>query len=402
MANDRQRFLIQGRVYLADDGALQQVLSALHDSTGQRPRCLCRGDGVEMYVAWHGRYLVKRMPGTGDRHHPQCPSFEPLAAQSGLGELVGDAVKETEPGRVELRVDFPWVRVPGHRRPRADNDAAPGEVGAIHQRMSLRAVMHYLFEQAGFNRWTPAMAGKRSQAVVQKYLLQAAGGIYVKGLNLAERLYVPEPFSEAARQAAAARRREKLAVLRQRRDAHPLAMVVGEFKQADSAGDTRVWIKHMPDTPLWAERRTWERLLRTFAPLVEAHGADSGVRSRLVLGALIQARNEFAYGIDLASLMLVSEQWIPVDGVHELPLIHALVEQGRRFVKPLRYDARVAGRFPNVLLLDCGLQPVPLHVMSPFLPARERDAKREATAGQPCWIWQTDQPMPPFPPASEA
>jgi hypothetical protein len=37
-----------------------------------------------------------------------------------------------------------------------------------------------------------------------------------------------------------------------------------------------------------------------------------------------------------------SEQWIPVEGVHELPLVRALVDAGRHFVKPLRYDARCA------------------------------------------------------------
>ena len=62
--------------------------------------------------------------------------------------------------------------------------------------MSLRAVMHYLFERAGFNRWTPAMEGKRTQAVLHRYLLEAARGIETKGVQLSDRLYVPEPFRE--------------------------------------------------------------------------------------------------------------------------------------------------------------------------------------------------------------
>ena len=33
--------------------------------------------------------------------------------------------------------------------------------------------------------------------------------------------------------------------------------------------------------------------------------------------------------------MLTSEEWIPLEGVHEAPLVRALVAQGRRFVKPL-------------------------------------------------------------------
>ena len=406
-SGDRQRFLILGHVYGIDDGGFQEALARVHDG-GPRPRCLCREEGVEMYVARHGRFVVKRMPDTGSLHHPGCPSYEPEAAQSGLGELMGDAVLELQPGQVELRVDFPWAHTLGteqarHRGERGDL----GEVEAPRRRMSLRAVAHYLFERAGFNRWTPAMAGKRRQSVIQKYLLEAAADISIKGERLAQRLYVPEAFSEATHVEAARRRREKLALLQPTNNRMPLALLIGEFKGAEASGPSmRVWIKHMPDVPLWADRQVWARMERTFAAVFEAHGADIGAKPRLILSALIRARREHTYEIDTASLMLTSEHWIPVEGVHELPLIRALVEQGRRFVKPLRYDAGAAGRFPNVLLLDTGATPVPLHVTSAFLPATEQAAKTRALAavaetGESVWVWASDQSMPPFPAAKE-
>ena len=62
--------------------------------------------------------------------------------------------------------------------------------------MSLRALTHFLFERAGFNRWSPVMAGKRSQGVLHKYLLRAAEQVRAKGVALGERLYVPEQFNE--------------------------------------------------------------------------------------------------------------------------------------------------------------------------------------------------------------
>ena len=270
---ESQRFLILGQAYAADHPALQQVLAQVYDGA-QRPRCLCRDGGVEMYVARHGRYVIKRMPETGSQHHPGCPSYAPEAAQSGLGELIGDAVLETQPGQVELRVDFPWAHalVTAHGRARVERES-PAEVQAPRRRMSLRAVTHFLFERAGLNRWVPAMAGKRRQGVIQKYLMEAAADVAVKGERLARRLYVPEAFNEA-----------------------------------------------------------------TYAQIV----------------------------------------------------------------KPLRYDAAHAGSFPNALLLDAGGKPVPLHVLSPFLSSAERSAKARviaAQAGEPVWVWESDQPMPPFPPA---
>ena len=84
--------------------------------------------------------------------------------------------------------------------------------------------------------------------------------------------------------------------------------------------------------------------------------------------------------------------------MHELPFVQALVDSGRYFVKPLRYDARCAAAFANALLLDTGAVPLPLHVLSPFLSAREREAKTEVLRHAiDAWVWSTDGPMPPLP-----
>ncbi len=394
-----QRLSIRGRVFAIDDVALQDTLASVYE-TPERPRCMCVPGGVEMYVAFHRRYLAKRMPDTGSQHHPSCPSYEPASQQSGLGELVGDAVVESE-GAVELRVDFAWSRQAGGRAPGGHAEANPGEIEAPRRRMSLRALTHFLFERAGFNRWSPAMAGKRSQGVLHKYLLRAAEQVTTKGVALGERLYVPEQFNEATRGEAAQRRRERLGVLRPHDGVEPLAMVLAEFKAAEACpSGYRIWLKHMPDAPLLAAAKTWERIARAYAPALEARDADHGQRVRAVMAALIRARRELTYEIDTATLLLASEQWIPVEGVHELPLVQALVDAGRHFIKPLRYDARCGATFANALLLDTGAVALPLHVFSPFMNAREREVKAAALrAAGGGWVWSTDEPMPPLPAA---
>jgi len=153
----------------------------------------------------------------------------------------------------------------------------------------------------------------------------------------------------------------------------------------------------MPDAPLLLPARNWEQFARVHAPLLEARDADTGRNIRLVMAALIRARREFTYEIDAASLMLVNDQWIPLEGVHEVPLLDGLVERQRRFVKPLRYDAARASAFANALLLDGGPEPIPLHVLSPFAAPKERAAKEKALADGRAWVWRTDQPMPDFP-----
>jgi hypothetical protein len=191
-----------------------------------------------------------------------------------------------------------------------------------------------------------------------------------------------------------------LSVLQPHDGRQPLAVVLGEFKGWESAtAGARIWIRHMPDAPLLADTRTWARVQRGFAPLFEALDSDGGRGLRLMLAALVRARREHTYEIDLASLMLTSEEWIPLEGVHEAPLVRALVAQGRRFVKPLRYDARTAAGFANAILLDAGPRPVPLHVLSAFLSLPERKVKAheiQVSEGA-AWVWTTEMTMPVFP-----
>ena len=400
---EEQRFSIKGRTYTSRDPALQDALDRVYE-TSERPRCMCQHGGIEMYVAKHRLYVVKRMPDTGHQHHATCVSYEPELGQSGLGELIGDAIIERSPESIELCVDFPLSRVPG-RTPVRGPALELAEINAPRHRMSLRAVMHFLFERAGFNRWYPAMEGKRTQGVMHKYLLEAADGIQAKGVTLSERLYVPEQFNEEHKSEIAERRRSKLAVLRSLEDdvQFKMALVLGEYKREEASPlGRRVWLKHMPDAPLSIDARAWERIERAYGNLLEARCADTKTKPRVVICALIYAKREHTYQIDTASFMLTTEHWIPIEGTHEVDLIEALTQQRRRFMKPLRYDARSAASFPNVLLLDTGAKPTPLHVVSASLDPQDRAAKEKAlkAAGDTAWVWNTDSKMPPLPEAT--
>jgi Protein of unknown function (DUF1173) len=397
-----QRFVVKGVTYAANDPGLQHALELLYE-TPERPRCLCVRGGIEMYVAKHRQYVVKRMPNTGQSHHPRCPSYEPDVGQSGLGELIGESIIERSPDSVELRVNFPLSRVPGRTAVR-DSAQEPAEINATRHRMSLRAVMHFLFERAGFNRWYPAMEGKRTQWVMHKHLLEAAEGIQTKGVTLSERLYVPEQFHEEQKSEIAERRRRKLSLLHCSEDdaRFKMALALGEYKsdQASPLG-RKVWLKHMPDAPLFIDAKAWERIERLYGSVLEARDADTKTKQRVVICALVYAKREHTYQIDAASLMLATDNWIPIDGIHEVDLIQVLTERRRRFMKPLRYDARSAALFPNALLLDTGAKPTPLHVVSSLMDPNDRAAKERALNGQgvSAWVWRTDKPMPPLPDA---
>ncbi|MDP1650751.1 MAG: DUF1173 family protein [Rubrivivax sp.] len=394
------RYFIKGQTYAAADPGLQDALARVYGSP-ERPRCLCMSGGIEMYISRHAEYVVKRMPDTGNHHHPTCPSFEPEPGISGLGELVGQAIIEHTPDQVEIRTDFAMSRMPGKSVPRGEAVTDPAEGHAPRKRMSLLALLHFLYERAGFNRWFPAMEGRRNQGVLHKYLIEAARGVMVKGVSLVERLYVPEPFRAELKDEIGQRRRRKLALLLSPEDAvqFKMAIIVGEYNGSEQTNfGRRIVVKHMPDVPLFIETKDWERIERNFAGILQARDADVPRKPRVMMAALVYAKREHVYQVERVSMMLTTDQWIPLNGLHELPLIELLHHEQRAFMKPLRYDARSAAGFPNVLLLDSGKVPVQLHVVSPFMEAKERSTKEKLLAGIPsAWVWATDQDMPHLP-----
>jgi hypothetical protein len=261
--------------------------------------------------------------------------------------------------------------------------------------------LHYLYERAGFNRWYPAMEGRRNQGVLHKYLSEAARGVLLKGAALDERLYVPEPFRAGCKDEIGERRRKKLALLLSPEDAvqFKMAILVGEYNGSDPTNyGRRIIVKHMPDVALYIEGKAWERVERSYGAILQARDADVARKPRVMMAALIYAKREHTYQVDTLSMMLTTDQWIPLAGLQELPLIEALQREQRAFMKPLQYDARTSAAFPNVLLLDCGKVPLPLHVLSPLADVKEKSLKEKVVASCPsAWVWCTDHGLPLLP-----
>ena len=88
-------YLVGGRRLEVGSTEFAEAIAAAH-ATHQRPRCLCLVEGVEMYVArlagTDEGFIVKRMPDTGCHHAPDCPSYEPPADLSGLGQVLGGSL----------------------------------------------------------------------------------------------------------------------------------------------------------------------------------------------------------------------------------------------------------------------------------------------------------------------
>jgi hypothetical protein len=160
-----------------------------------------------------------------------------------------------------------------------------------------------------------------------------------------------------------------------------------------------VVLKHLPDCAFFLHRKAGERTKRAFESELLALSAD---QVKLIVACLFYAKREHLYQIESLTLMMTSAQWIPLDHACEKDVVDKLVAEQRVFLKPLRYEAKHAGNFPNFLLLDAGARPVALDILSPFLSDQERAAKARAIAARnpKGWAWDTAQDVfiPDLPP----
>jgi len=396
-------YLVRGTRYRGDSPALKAALAGVY-GTDERPKCLCVARGIEMYVAQHAQLVIKRMPGTGSAHHPSCPSYDASPNETGLGDLLGEAIIERGPERVEVRLDFPLshVSVP---RPAQAAPAPSQSVSAGKRRLSMRGLLHLLWDRAGFARWSPLMEGKRNWFVVRKYLLEAAAEIDAKGAPLTSWLFIPEPYRPDAAAALAARRKAFFGALRLDGNGEhvALALLIAEVKDLIERGDVH-WmvLKHLPECPLKLDSATGAQLARRFERelLAKAQQPDT----RLVVGCTLRPAEEGLGHADTLAIMAVTPEWIPFDHMLERPLLAALVRHGRRFFKPLRYEAGPAATFASALLLDTGDETVPLHVVAPSAAGQRGPEPFEGRAvpGPKAWVWRPAEAlaMPALPPSA--
>lgn len=388
---------IGGQRYDTTAVGFADAIAAAH-TAHRRPRCLCRPEGVDMYVARLGEGLiVKRMPETGGQHAPGCPSYEPPAEFTGLGQVLGSAISEDPAtGITTLKLDFPLTRIPG--RAAMPPAGASGDSVATHgTRLSLRGLLHYLWDQAELTRWHPGFAGKRTWATVRRHLLRAAEHKMARGDALPARLHVPEPFTPDDRDAINARR------IAQWRHAvaapgkpQQLMIVIGEVKEIVPARyGYKAIIKHMPDQAFALDEALYRRLGRRFEPALALWGATEDIRMMMIATFGIAASG--IPSIVELCLMPVTRQWLPVEDEFERRLIERLVSDGRSFVKGLRYNMDSADVVASATLTDGGGDAPALFIERLRTPddRARRDVISDALPG---WRWDPSiEDFPSFP-----
>lgn len=358
-------YAIGGQRWARDAPGFADAIAQAHEHH-QRPRCLCQpgGPGIAMYVARvQNCYTVKRMPNTGWQHATTCPSYEPPAEFSGLGPLVGTAIVENPvTGMTTLKLDFPMSKLPSRAVQPPSAITITSSVVAHGHRLGLRALLHYLWDQAELTHWKPGFAGRRTWGTVRKHLLQAAENKFVHGHALLGSLYIPEVFF-ADRWLEIDFSRFMRWTLFAPRPCQPqrLMLMIAEVKEVQAARfGHRAIIKHLPDLPFRLDDHLYRRMCSRFDRELTQWSTDDS--SHLVVITTFSVDNDGSPSIAELSLMLVSAEWLPVEDVYEKQLIKLLVNDGRSFIKALHYDCADHHYNACATLLDCGEVPRTLSI----------------------------------------
>jgi hypothetical protein len=384
--------------YSSDDEHWQRVLQKAH-ANKLHPLCLCKtaANKPGLYVAHLAtKYVLKRMPNTGADHSPNCDHYEPPPQLSGLGQVLGAAIREDAKTLVTtLALDFGLTK--GKTRAISSTpDANQDSVKSDGTKLTLRGLFDYLYDQAELNRWSPAMAGKRNWYIVRRELTSALMAKQTKGHPLIDLVYIPESYSESRAAEINKHRLLKLARLAETPNARMI--FIGEMKPPEEARFGKaIKLKNEPYALLMNDKMGAQFLSR-FQAQLQLHAAFP--QSHLIVVATVSRSSQGVFLVEAATLINLSPEWIPFESSYEWELLQALLAAGRRYIKGLRYNLPAAKPLASAVLLDTGEIPaalfvVPNNATADFAAAATALAADGKTVG---WLWQaSSEPMPTFP-----
>ncbi|HCU1834452.1 TPA: DUF1173 family protein [Acinetobacter baumannii] len=345
-------FIHNGKLVNVEDDVLTQAILQDCYQKGIRPTCSCLPDkNIEMYIAKIGdNYVLKRMPNSADQHHFDCLSYEPPNEISGLGEVMGEAIKTDETGASVLKFEFSLSKSNVTKQAPTPSETPKDTVKAETAKLTLKGTLDYLLDEALLNRHRPNMRHNWFQ--FRKALKIALNDKKNKKDDLSSLVYIPEYYDQTKHNEIEARRKAELADLKVKGTKRPLKIFIGVIKSIDDArfDGGRIILKHAPTLHLFMDAKMYTRVKKRFAPELEQAQYHEDV-SLLAIGTFGFADSGIAK-IEEIALVPLNSSWLPFDSLEEKELLDTLVMQNRSFIKCLRYNLSKNTPIANILLTD--------------------------------------------------
>lgn len=400
------RYLIDGCEVLTTDPNFEKLLSQAH-SGKDRPLCLCKFEGIPMYIAkMNDNYFLKRMPGTGIKHDFNCQSFEPPAELSGLGQVTGSAIKEEEDSdTTKIKIDFSLSKTDGRKTPEmGEGEKKPGDVTSDPNKLTMRGLMHYLYEQTGFNRFEQDSKTSRKWYHFRKAVLQSANNKIINGNPLSELLYIPETFFLDKKDEIKDRRKKAISTAVYRGTGkRNMMMILAEVKsiEPDSYG-YKILMKHLPDFKFRIPDDLHKRITQKYAAELELWQELQEDGHLLIMGTFFVDLKGYAT-METCTLQVADENWIIFESGSEKYLMNVLNESGRNYIKGMRYNLNNETPFATVVLTDTET-PTALYLTTDESSELYLSRQQKLISGSKykSWVWEVEDDMPELPTKSKS
>jgi len=331
----------------------QSVLKAAYGRA--ELRCSCKGRGAKRlavkYFEGSDIFSLARFGLSGSQHAPDCQYYSASPSQAGAGGDSSGVIDLQPDGSVKIRLEIAMhergeIAAPAGRE-KKPSERAPS---AKQSSMKLLGLLQYLWEEAGLNQWKAAFTGKRRASLSYWWVNNAADNVWAGQVKLVDQLLLPA-FGAETREAERNRMRATASL----QDKHRMLVIapLAAFSQEQSdAMAKRLKIGGFHGMPIaFMQGGLWESTVRRFPTAVSAwrggHGTVAIAQVELKQGA----KGVYAAVIDMA-LMSITAEFIPVESSYERVVADKLVEQGRSFLKPMRYDAGADLVLPDFILTD--------------------------------------------------
>ncbi|UCP00194.1 DUF1173 domain-containing protein [Metapseudomonas lalkuanensis] len=337
------------------DQAWFEALEKAHRTT--HGLCLCLDNHQERRVSIRrkGKNLhLARFRNTSHLHHKKCRFYALSSEQTGLQGYTTDAVRDHEDGGLSIQLER------GLTPPREADDRNPNlpatprvrAPGERRNKISLGGLLHLLWSEASLNVWYSDQPSKRWDQKVGNALLRQAERFHVGHRTLDEAILLPAKKDEHEHQ------RNQSIVNNAYRSGLRL-VAIGPLARFDYTRD-----EDLPQLRLGApfgipklllDEATRSALCRSYAN--ELGAWQRGEKVYAIVQMALQAKNQKSFA-DVAdvldvSLLRLSARFIPLDSSYEGVLEQHLVDAGRSFTKPMKFDHNDAV-FPDFWLLDMG------------------------------------------------
>jgi hypothetical protein len=361
--------------------------------------CECIGRGTKrLAIRFYrsGNYGIAKFPHSGEEHATSCDFYAESPEKSGR-KCYGSVLKEAADGTLRINMALGLRKSESPIPPHIPRCASG--TGESNPRITLLGLLHLLWQEAGLNKWWPAMAGKRSLGLVTYRLRRSASNIRCGNSHLDDHVLIGAYSREG--EASVVDRfdfagRNKLRLLT------PLVLprwsseVESRFEDGLFSGRPFYGLPRLNIEPA-----LWSSSVRRF-PGVMHHWRNGGIVVGLLQLEPVRPGHSLIASV---ALMALNAHWIPVESAFELQVADALVAENRGFIKPLRFDASVDEVFPDFVLLDArdGRQ-IPMEVFGmqteSYLArkAEKCDYYNRIFGVDRWWCWNaSSDPMPSIP-----